>query len=410
MPPLGTAAFARRFRALSASERRRFLAALWTARGYDTRVDDGVVVAEADAETVRIDVAGRLSRADSDADVVVGLGDADRLRDRARDAGAEFLAPADLHHLLLYGIDRETGEPIAREHLGTSLSLPPREPPDRRVPAGAALATVLVIVLAVAALSGVGLPVPDGSTAADAEPPTTEAAPAPTATETAALPAGVSESGVTEPDEAITAHWRRVDGRSRRLAITYSGPANSSVFRDVVRHESEGALYRQDRFHVSTVDYVVREENGSQPETVTRTEFDSFATPEEVFTRYHDGNETSYSTAPLSRRTTWNAMEGFAVQRYAEALRANDTTVDRVEGENRTLIRIEARGAAEGAAVDATGYAATIYLTTDGRLVRLAVTYTHEPTGETVRLSVTYTDLNEVAPPEPPDWIDEARD
>jgi len=410
MPPLGTAAFARRFRALSASERRRFLAALRAAHGDDTRIADGLVVVERGAETRRIDVAGWLSRPDPEADVVVGLRDTDRLRERAREAGAEFLAPADLHRRLLYGIDRETGEPLAREHLGTSLSLPACEPPDRRVPAGAALATVLVLVLAVAALSGVGLPVPDGSSAADAEPQTTEAPSTPTATETAPLPAGVSESGVTEPDEAITAHWRQVDGRSRRLAITYSGPANSSVFRNVVRHESRGALYRQDRFHVSTADYVVRESNGSELGTVSRTEFESFATPEEVFTRYDDGNETTYSSAPLSRRTTWNAMEGFAVQRYAEALRADGTTVDRVEEENRTLIRIAARGAAEAASVDAAGYAATAYLTTEGRLVRLTVTYTHEPTGETVRFSVNYTEVNEVAPPEPPDWIEEARD
>jgi hypothetical protein len=120
------AAFARRYRSLSAAERREFVAALWTARGWERarRADaSNVVAVRRDGRERRVAVGTPVP---DDADTVVGDGSNPPLsaspRRRAEAVGATYLSPADLRERLLYGIDRDAADRLFRERFGVSLA------------------------------------------------------------------------------------------------------------------------------------------------------------------------------------------------------------------------------------------------------------------------------------------------
>ena len=135
------AAFARRYRSLSAAERREFVAALWAARGWETTREAGdpnLVVARHDGRVRRVAVGTPVP---DDADVVVGEGTR-RLRSasprrRAEAVGATYVSPADLRDRLCYGVDRDVADRLFRRHFGVDLAsaadVPDRDGVGRRV-------------------------------------------------------------------------------------------------------------------------------------------------------------------------------------------------------------------------------------------------------------------------------------
>lgn len=410
MPAIEPAPFARRFRALSRRDRLAFLADLWSERGYETTVRDDVVVAVRGDETVRIAVVGLWPRSETDADVLVGTRNWRRIGRHSAGAAGGFLAPDELHELLLYGFERHVADRIAREHLGTPIEIDSPPTPDRSLRGPAAVAFVALALLTVVTLSGIGFPLGSGDDPADTgdgnaatDPVTATGTPTP-GSDRESLPEGLSEDGVTDASVLVDTHTERVAGTSRALVIAYSGPANTTLFPDAVRHESEGRFYRGDRFHVDTVEHAVRDDR------VVRTEFESYADGARILNRHFDGNGTRYSRMPLSDRSMWTAMEQFAMERYAELGRANDTSVECVRQSGEPLYRVEGVGVPDGFRGNASSYAATAYVTPDGQLVRLSVTYRHAPTDEIVRMTISYGEIGEVGVPEVPEWYDEAVD
>lgn len=125
MPPLSSAAFARRFRRLDAEERLRFVAELWAARGWTTSVEDARVFAR-DGDVVRrirVFQPGFLRSPDpGDVDVLVVTTADEAVESRAAENAVRYVTPADLRDRLLYGMPREAGERLATEYLGRSLS------------------------------------------------------------------------------------------------------------------------------------------------------------------------------------------------------------------------------------------------------------------------------------------------
>jgi hypothetical protein len=120
------AAFARRYRSLPAAERREFVAALWTARGWERvdRADEpNVVVVRRGGRERRVAVGTPVP---GDADAVVGDGARRVLsaspRRRAEAVGATYVSPSDLRERLLYGIDRDAADRLFRERFGVSLA------------------------------------------------------------------------------------------------------------------------------------------------------------------------------------------------------------------------------------------------------------------------------------------------
>lgn len=171
MPPIDRAEFARLLadEGFDARSFERFVADLWAARGWETRVEGGTVVARKSGSTKVLRVChGAADRQSTDtvrsADAVVTSGDGSSVRHVAGELGAELICVDDLHEMVLYAVDRETGGELLRRYFGRGVdgggsreptwrrSLP--EDPTRR----SKLTTILVIVLAAAVVlaGGVG--------------------------------------------------------------------------------------------------------------------------------------------------------------------------------------------------------------------------------------------------------------
>lgn len=422
MPPIPADTLARRFRRLSASERRRFLAALWATRGYDTTVtDDGVVRATAGDRTLRIDVAGLLSPPAPEADVVVGTRSTDRLRRRA--AGAEYLAPADLRDLLCFGVDREAGIRLADEHLGVDLWVDREAVEDEGrsvLRRGAVIAALVLAAATLLAVSGVGVPLLDDGGDAEASFGTPEPAAEAAESETAAsvgnadgggpagaipYPPGLNASGVTNASTVVDTHLDRVEREPRNLSVTYVGPAEDPLLSGVVRHESSASIYTADRFLLSARSYETRDENATPTYTT-----DAWADAERVH-RLTGGNATErrYGTRPLGKFSLADSYESFVADRLHELLTAEETAVSTSSTRADALVVVTGTGTPDDLAANATEYRATAFLTPRGRLVRMTVTYVHAPTGTEVRVDAMYSDFGDVSPPREPDWVTEPR-
>jgi hypothetical protein len=182
---------ARAWHGLDGASRLSFLAAVWRARGFETRVVDGEVRADPDGtdgtSSVRIRPVSGVRRwplgaigwavgeetpvaivesADSGApatDRTDGTATSQPRPGPARDDTPEGrLDAAAVRDLLLYGLDREDGERLAREYLDLSLTVPEDAGVDHpgtdewdRTP-GLAATVVVAIVIGAALAGGVG--------------------------------------------------------------------------------------------------------------------------------------------------------------------------------------------------------------------------------------------------------------
>ncbi|SNR23865.1 hypothetical protein [Halorubrum vacuolatum] len=292
MPLLSPSALAVRFRSLSITERYALLAAIWRERGSHTRIVDDCLVAEGETRTERIAVVGPLTRSvPADIDVVVATHDRSRIRELAGTANADVLDPDALRDLLAYGIERDRGEAIAREHLGTSLTVPePDPPPTPRQGAVAVLVLIVLLAVPLLALSGAGLPsavVPfaaddpgsDGFDSDDAGPddslvgsavdgdddrvgsdPIDESvgddgsvagddARASDSASTSPYPPGTDADGVVDAARLIETHRDRIEDAERAYWVEYDGP-ETAAFGDRRAFRLDASMHDPERFLV----------------------------------------------------------------------------------------------------------------------------------------------------------------
>jgi hypothetical protein len=115
MPPLSPAAFRERLAALSPDERAALVAAVYCARGRAARAD-GRLVRLRDGPRPRTLCVGRDPPEDADGTVTVDEGDGETAT-----VPGDVVRAEDLRELLLYGLDPEDGNRVAKEHLGVPL-------------------------------------------------------------------------------------------------------------------------------------------------------------------------------------------------------------------------------------------------------------------------------------------------
>lgn len=196
-----TLAVESRIRSLTRPGLVEFVAALFEARGYDTHVEEGAVVATDAGQTIRIGVTshsllrdlgvGRSNAAEGDLLVAPnGLAD--------RPTGDRVLDASDLREMLLYAIDRPTATQLCARHLGappeeltptatargrrwlSGASSPDRTATDATIPVVVVSVIVLVGVMAVAGAvgspSGVGAGVFGAGAGHDPSAPQTDSA------------------------------------------------------------------------------------------------------------------------------------------------------------------------------------------------------------------------------------------
>jgi hypothetical protein len=186
VPPLSLAAFTRGFSRLDADSRLEFVAALWAARGWQTRRDgDCLVVRDGDVERrIRVYTPGFFGSPEfDDVDVLVVTDEDESVADAAAAHGVRYVGPIALRDRLLYGMPRDDAEQVAETYFDRSLTTP--DTADKSGPGGgrsgllgrgarlrerlpdSERVLVLVVLLSVVGVAGVGpvlVPSGDAST------------------------------------------------------------------------------------------------------------------------------------------------------------------------------------------------------------------------------------------------------
>lgn len=428
MPPVSEETFASEFRGLSASDRLEFVAGLWAARGWETTVESGVVVAERDDERRRIHVVdpGRFGTPDvPSAGVLVSARDRDGVREAAEAAGVEYVPPTELHDLLLYGIDREVAESLYREWFDRSLvRSTPEESDDRRLVESVAAAlppivkrrrvvvAVLLIALVGAAvagpvLSGVGSPDQSPVTVSDVTPdeetPGAIGASTPEPTEPPGLLPGVTASGIVEVSTLAEAHVAGVRNRSRVRSVTVVGPPNTSIMSGTTR-----------RTLTTWIDNVSHYRHQAESQFPGESGWDGaagvYADGEVAYQRIVVGNDSAYSRVPVADRpaSQYDDVAPYLYRYFTNTEATVITCAIRFETDCPTY-RIEVDAPPPGFAEGVEAFDALAIVSDRGVVTTIRVNYTIVVDGEPqeVRLAVDYR--FEPVNPEPPEWLPAAK-
>jgi hypothetical protein len=406
------AAVERQIRRLSERELAALIADLWATRGFETTREGTTVVAERDAEPVRLCVVGTTPwrvgpprRVEtSEVDVVVSpTGNVVTVS-----PGVEVVDCAALSDLLAYGIDRPEAREICERHLGAPPDALPASPSARVswVVSGLALALAVGLILSAAAgiSGGFGTTnLPTVSSEADS-PPTVSAAPstpAPLPPPGDGLPPGVAEDGVTDLDTLATAHADVVGSRSHTIWYDRYQP-------------------RKLRPNATRVQRDIDIAAGDGRYLVTTTEVDS-GNETYIGAVYREGgviyqadwNETSQRHERVLRidwrnvlvPTPYDLRENL-VRRYLSAPQTNVTGT--TEREGVTVHRVVARGTPNSSSLgEVQNYSAVALVDSRGLVHDVTVRYTSVLSDRTyrVRVEITYARIGQTTV-DSPGWFE----
>lgn len=432
MPPVPADAFAREFRALHAADRTAFVAALWNARGWETSVEDGVVLADQDGEQRRIGVVdpGRFGTPDlSSVDTLVAARDRDAVRAAASEAGVEYVAPSDLRDLLLYGVEREVAEELYEEHVGKSLA---REAPEETEESGEAgtllravptvdvgrraLAVIVILALVGVAFAGPGLPgsgpeqapitvgnvtPEDGSVGAVGV-----GTPKPTGAPNVAP--GVSldsvESGMTLAD----AHIAGVQNRSRVLHTELHAFPNANGTRGVVSRNATSVIVNESYYRHES-NSILTGRNGTINSSVSL-----YADGETVYDRVVFGNEVDYRARSVEEAPATNldgSVQGYLYRYFVSAEDSVVTCAIEYDTDCPTY-RITVDDPPDRLGENIEDYDGLLIVSDRGVITTIRVSYTvpdadGDGEREQIRFSLDYR--FEEVDPTAPDWLPRAK-
>lgn len=386
-----------------------FVAALWAARGRETRVVDGDVLARHPTTGVERSVAVAARPADlrdRDPDIVV-TASPDRFGDAT---DARVVGPAELRRLLRYAVDPGDGERLARTHLGLALRRSPTPADGGRRPLLAAALVVVALVAGAAVAVEFGADRPGAAGATGGGAGSTVGPATGTATATAdpaparSRPAGLGAESVEDLGALAERHREVVAGGTYALTLSFDGTvdadgtrwsrasttvraANGSVYR--IRHAGlshEGDDVEVERYADGTALY------RNDGETVRRESLPN------------DGESDPYA-----------ARTAALVERY---LAGTETTVARVERNGSTRYRISVSGEPTRLVADSgpesgnpgveppnrqpREYSAVAYVTPAGMVTELEVSYMG-PDGRSVSFRLRYETIGYVEV-DPPAW------
>ena len=428
MPPVPEEAFRSEFRGLTASDRTEFVAGLWAARGWETTVEDGVVVAERGAERRRIRVVapGRFGTPDvSGIDVLVTARDRDGVREAAEAAGAEYVPPADLRDLLLYGIDRGAAESLYEEWFGRSLR---RSAPDgsddqplsesvaaalppiakrSRVVAVVVLLALVGVVLAGPALSGIGSPdqspVTVENVTPDEETPGAIGAASPEPTEPPGLLPGVTASGIVEVSALADAHVAGVRNRSRVRSVTIVGPPNASIMGGTTRRTLTTRIDNESHYRHEAESQFPGEDGWNGAAGV-------YADGEVAYQRVVIGNDSAYSRYPITDRPASEYDDvGPYLYRYFTNTDATVVTCAIQFETDCPTYRIQVDEPPDGFGGDVEEFNALAIVSDRGVITTIRVNYTIIVDGEPEAVELAMDYRFGAVDPESPEWLQEAK-
>ncbi|WP_396611707.1 hypothetical protein ACH9L7_00015 [Haloferax sp. S1W] len=388
--------FADLFRAASPSERRRFVADLWDARGWDTTVADDFVVARRDDETTRIAVVrgGRFGVArlpPRKADVVVAL-------DEVAPTDARVFSPGDLYDIARYGLPEERSNELFQTYFGSRLDEPADEPSRLRqaipsIPAVLGLVVVLVVLFSFVGLPG--LPPTLDTQSGPQQTPSTPATPEPTPTpEPRVVAPGVTSAGVQNASLLAAAHRDVVTNHSYEWTLGY----RESIAGDETGREVEVVRVERPHVYVTETQHAGRLRAYPRP---TSTE-DSYADGTYRYGR-RPAESDGFATRVIDPDTLNSpGRQAMRAERYVEwYLSTESSRVANTTTENGTRVY---RVVGRGTDFPRSRQYDVVAVVEEGGFVRsLAVTYeTRDGLGVTVWFE--YDDIDETAV-EPPPWV-----
>lgn len=392
-------AVARRLARLDGAGYAAFLAALARARGDETARADGRVVVEGDGRRVLahapprhrpVALAASVDATGVDAVATTRPAVAERLRDRGLSAvGGETVA-----RRLLYGVDRETADRLARTHLGGALDAPaPRTLGERAGSIAPAVGLVAVLVTLVAGVGVDGL-APESGSGSESEATgaagwnesgwVTAEPDGVTRNET--LAPGLTRAGVVNPAALAAAHGAALGQGDYRIDLTYRERASlrAGRYRTVV-------VERPTRYRETTTGF-----GDTDVSPVPVAEREVYADGERRFVRGPNGTVTEGSLA--MRGADPYAFRAVSYVRLFLDAEQTDVVETRVEG-GSVVYRVAVRGI-DWAGI--TAYSATALVTDDGLVRELRVSYLQSEQNATVSLSIRYETGEQSV--DPPSW------
>jgi hypothetical protein len=389
-PPAATVGA--RFRAAEPPVRRSFVAALWAARGWETRVEGERVVATnhpqwADA-TLLVPDRGRVPQnPPSDVDAVVTTAPSSRPR------AVRVLPPADLRRIALYAGGREAAADACRRHLGVELRA---SPDDDAGPSGIPLAEVgLVAVVAIVVLAAVfGVVGEDGS-----NPPTATQSVTQTSTEPPQpLAPGVTRDGLVGAGALASAHARAVDrNRPYEWRLTYEEYNASKQAPPTLSHNETVWVVDDHRYRVDKDILYGGRVPKVGPLVVSNR---AYADGSHRYIRYRLGGHAEFERFPVG-------TDRIGAERYSTRsgeilsvlLDTNESWVRTAEINGDAYTQLYGSGTTR---FNAERYRVVAFLTDEGFVRELSVTFRDPKTNTAVIFTYEYTDFSGTLTP--PSW------
>lgn len=449
------------FKNLDTDAQLEFVAALYAARGWETQLENGIVVATRDNQTRRIAVLQppRFGTPElPDADVILVTEANGTVSTKAESEGLDYETPSDLQDLLLYGLTREDAGDIFEAHFDRPLSeiqsqpgadenitlfngfSPPLDLTARQV--GLVVGVLLVVAIF---LMGVGFS--PGSESPGSPPVSNQTY---TPGQVGAIggereyPPGLGPEGIENSGKLTVAHFRYLDNQSYAYKITAEGPQYSPVMSGVSFWNATVQFENTKHYRYRTqsiAPYGFRSEQRStrtgknvtvwvpiqNPSAYNDTEQESlvkqaYLNRTTMASRTEVQNTVEYryvSNSSDGRGLSIVATRALSVQFYLERfLWTNESSIrcmETTETDSCLLYRIKATGMPVEIRGDVADYRAVAVVESTGFVRELTVRYTIPPLGspeqrEQARFSLNYTSVdNETVSVTPPEWLDTAK-
>lgn len=453
--------FSALFERLDARAQREFVADLYAARGWDTRLTDSFIVATRDGQPRRIAVAqpslfGTPSA--PDVDMVILGGRKESIDADVEADGVDYETPADLRNVLLYGLSREEAANLFEKHFdrpfsvlvstsGTDRTATPPPWPHALTVQQVAVVIASLLVVALWAV-GAGFLQDPGSPNLPPESNSTytpDTAGAIGSQET--YPPGLGPDGVENSRVVVEAHVNYLANQSYEYRISATGPQHAPFMLGLTSWNASVRVkntthYRYRRSSVAPHGFRVGHRaypggenvtfwepirnpdsyNGTEREVLTKhvyangsAKFWRFDTPERVVHRHL--TEAQINTTQERALFHFNDRVASVDTYLRQSLATDNSSVQCLQTSNTgdcLTYRIIATGDPELRG-DVADYRADAVIESSGFVQSLSVRYTiarldNPEKREPVQLRLEYVAVgNETVSPPPPEWLDAAK-
>lgn len=226
-------------------------------------------------------------------------------------------------------------------------------------------------------------------------------------------PRGLSTDGVSNASTLSQTHQKQTSQKPRVVHLSYEGPTNTSTHTRTTSKEFTLQVDTESRYRFFINETVRIDETN----TTIEIQSDEFSEGSRLFRQVQITNATNWGNASCFGMNRTFSVPGyvdwqsrpertlqFMTLLHKCAMSPDETSVERVQLVETTHYRVVATGEPDGCWRAESDFRAVAYLTTDGRLSLLSISYTHVESGKSVSLNISYRSVNAVEEVAPPPW------